>query len=644
MALVSYKGAPQYLFAQVSNANSSVSALNNAATFTGQFEECHHYPCVHISLITDQSGVLYIDFSNDETNVNKTVSYNITAATFTEKLVSVSNRYFRVRFTNNSGANQTYIRLETKLSYKDSIQADDGSGSTHGRILIQGICDNGERHDVSATPEGHLEVDIHGPRNPFGSIHVENQTPIYQSDAVYGLNSGETGQTVVITSGSATVTSANSLFVVSTGTTANSFSELQSRRRLRYRPGQGMISRFTGIFTAGVADSYQLIGPGNSEDGFFFGYKGTSFGIIYRHHGVRETQTLTITTASTTTENITVTLDGVSYSVAVTNSGNIKRTVYEISRGAFGVWGAEPNGATIVFTNISAGDKVGSFSITATTAVGSFAQTKQGVNSTEEFISQSSWNGDTLNGLGHSAVVIDPQKLNVFQVKLQYLGAGAVTFEVEICPDTNNPYWVVVHTFKFPNTLTTSSMGNPAFPFSIIAYSTGSTTNLVTKSASFAGLIEGQKLLQGNRFSYYGQSTAVDAATFRCLFTIRNLRYFGGRANQSVINLLSLSGAMEGNSPATIYILRSAALVGNPSFSQYSSNSCSSVDISATTCTISSNDQIIFSCQVGKNGNFSTDFHDDLNLQPGEQITIAAKSTFGTPSYVSASLNTREDQ
>lgn len=513
-----------------------------------------------------------------------------------------------------------------------------------GKVLIQGVLDNGIKHDVSVTPEGHLEVDLHGPRNPFGSIHVENQTPIYQSDAVYGLNSGETGQTTVIKSGTGNVAVTDSLFVVNTGATVNSLAELQSRRRLRYRPGQGMISRFTGMFTVGVASSYQLIGPGNSEDGFFFGYKGVDFGICYRNRGVRETQTLTITTASTTNENMTVTLDSVAYTVAVTNSANIQRTVYEISRGSFGTWGAEPVGATIVFTNYFAANRTGTFSITAATAQGSFAETKAGAAASEEFIKQSDWNGDTLLGTGHSGVTLNPQKLNVFQIKLQYLGAGAVTFEVEIAPNTNNPYWVDVHTMRFPNTLTTSTMGNPAFPFSILAYSTGSTTDLTVKTASFAGFVEGQKYLQGNRFSYYGQSTAVDASTYRALYTIRNARYFGGRANQSVINLLSISGAMEGNSPATIYILRSATLVGNPNFSQYSTNSCSYVDTSSTTCTIASNDQIIFSCQIGKNGSFDHSFTDDLNMQPGEQITIAARSTFGTPSYVSASLNTREDQ
>lgn len=139
MSLVSYKGSPQYLYAHVSNANSTSVALNNAASFSGQYEECHHYPCVHISVITDQSGVLYVDFSNDETNVNTTASFDVLANTFTEKLVSIKNRYFKVRFTNNSGSNQTFIRMETKLSYKDSIQAADGSGGISGTFAPSGL-------------------------------------------------------------------------------------------------------------------------------------------------------------------------------------------------------------------------------------------------------------------------------------------------------------------------------------------------------------------------------------------------------------------------------------------------------------------------------------------------------------------------
>ena len=38
------------------------------------------------------------------------------------------------------------------------------------------------------------------------------------------------------------------------------------------------------------------------------------------------------------------------------------------------------------------------------------------------------------------------------------------------------------------------------------------------------------------------------------------------------------------------------------------------------------------------------DFLDDFNLRPGETLTLAAQAVTGTATYVSGSLNTREDQ
>ena len=35
---------------------------------------------------------------------------------------------------------------------------------------------------------------------------------------------------------------------------------------------------------------------------------------------------------------------------------------------------------------------------------------------------------------------------------------------------------------------------------------------------------------------------------------------------------------------------------------------------------------------------------EEVTLQPGEWVTLCAKATTGTPSYVTGSINTREDQ
>ena len=180
------------------------------------------------------------------------------------------------------------------------------------------------------------------------------------------------------------------------------------------------------------------------------------------------------------------------------------------------------------------------------------------------------------------------------------------------------------------------------------AYSNGSTTDLAIRAGSFAGFIEGEKILHGNRFSYYAQSTAVTAGAFRALFTVKNGRYYAGRTNQAVINLLSVSGALKHTSPTIFYLIKNGSLVGNPNFTSYATNSCSHWDTSATEVTYSTNDQILWSGHLGDTGDLDHHFNggkaEDLTLQPGEWLTLAAKATTGTPSWATGSINTREDQ
>lgn len=94
--------------------NQTTTPLTNGSTFTGPWE-LNDVDQVMVSCKTDQSGVLYFDFSNDETNVDtfppngKKVSAGIHKFTTAVK----GSRYFRVRFTNDSGSDQTYLRLYT---------------------------------------------------------------------------------------------------------------------------------------------------------------------------------------------------------------------------------------------------------------------------------------------------------------------------------------------------------------------------------------------------------------------------------------------------------------------------------------------------------------------------------------------------
>lgn len=634
----------------------TTSNLGAGATYSsGILELLPTYTHVQTNITADQDGTINIYWYSDAagTDTVRTLSIPFVAAdgykvysapagfgsyveyTFVNGSTPQGDFYYSTTFLTHALSPQL-LNIESPVSSKMVAQMN--------RSVIMGQTDGGQYKNVPVDEKGHLEVALHHPRLPFGSIHTERLTPIFQTDAVYGLNDGQVNYSSTL-SGSVGATDSN--FELSTGTTIYSQATLQSRKRLRYRPGQGVVGRFTSLYTTGVADSYQISGFGHAEDGVYFGYKGATFGILYTNRGVRECRTLTITTGSSTAENVTVTLNGTGYSVAVTNSGNIQRTVWEISQGTYAGWTAFPKDDTIVFVADSAGSKSGAYSLSATTAVGTFASTKVGVAATEQFIQQSDWNGDVCDGTGPSGFNLDPTKGNVYQVGIQYLGYGAITFDIETQTTGNNANFVTVHTLELPNALSTTSFRNPSFPFTMAVYSAGSTTDLTLKAASFAGFIEGDIYLSGNRFSYFNslQST-VDAGSYHCLFTVLNSRYHNGLSSQIVINLLDITASVKHTQPVRFYVIKNGTLVGNPDFSSYSTESNTLVDTAATTVTWSNNSQLVWSGGVGETGDLDHLFGDStkITLQPGEWVTVAARALQNTAAWVSAGLNTREDQ
>jgi hypothetical protein len=503
--------------------------------------------------------------------------------------------------------------------------------------------DSGNEIMLKADAHQHLEISVHKPTNPFGSLNVSELHPIFQHDAVYGINANNILSTV---NASGTAGASDGAFVCTTGTTIYGAGSITSLERAIYRPGQGIVGRFTASFTTPIANSYQIGGFGSPEDGVYIGAVGATNGLLYSTRGAREVQTLTISTKSSTAENMTVTLNGTNFTVAVTNGASTVTTAYEISQGTYTGWRAESIGSTVVFIAQTVGDKTGSFSITASTAIGSFAETRAGVALTEVFVSQSSFNMDTLDGNGPSGLIIDWTKLNVFQVHIQFLGAGACTWFVQHCPEGNDPVWLPFHTFAFPNSRTQTNFRNPTFQFQLTAYSAGSSgTNLTVKCGSFAAFNEGNRSIHGDRYSYINSSTGVGAAVYLPLFTIRNTRYFGGITNQSVIKILDVGASIKHTSPVVIYLFKNATLVGSPNFSQYSSSSISYVDTAATSCTISDNSKLIWSGPLGETGELFHEFNgQEIRVLPGDTITVAARSITGTPAYVVCTLNTKEFQ
>lgn len=75
---------------------------------------------------------------------------------------------------------------------------------------------------------------------------------------------------------------------VDSGSNANGAAIVRTESCLTYTPGIGGVFRVAGIFDTPQENSTQLIGLGDQENGWYFGYDGLQFGICKKNNGVSE--------------------------------------------------------------------------------------------------------------------------------------------------------------------------------------------------------------------------------------------------------------------------------------------------------------------------------------------------------------------
>ena len=645
---------------------STSALLGSGATYSSGVLSLSGYTQVQTDVLSNVDGTVTISFLEDAAGT-------VTLRTLTIPYVGGSGYqmfsapaftpYVKYEFTADA-AGQTSFYFDTKFltqALSGQVLGLDSFVSPSmvanlGRNILVGRTPGNLYQNVGVNGNGHLETTIRSPINPFGSVSVESLTPIFQTDPVYGINPTE----VVATTGlgydpgvappaanSGTNTATGNLFKCSTGTTAYSFATMQSRKRLRYRAGQGVVGRFTALWSAPVASSTVVAGFGSGESGFFFGYNGTAFGILHSTGNVREIQTFTVTAAATVGGAVTFTLADKEYAQTLAASATTTLTANDIASQTYSGWSVEARGDTVIFLANAVGNKTGTFSVTPGTSAltGTYAETLAGSTTTDTWIAQTAWNGDPCDGTGASGFTLDPTLGNVFQIGIAYLGFGPITFEImQTNSAGNSATWVVVHTINAPNSRATTHMNQPTFPFTMAAYSAGSTTDVSVSVGSFAGFVAGQIKRTGPRMTYFN-TTAVSSSTsaYKPIFTIRNDYVYATRANQTVIHLISGAGAVKSTTGLTsFYIIRNATLTG-ATWAAWSTNSSSYVDQTSTACTFSTNQQVVWTGTVSETGQFILAFEDEITIQPGETITLAVRSVTATATCV-GSINTREDQ
>ena len=445
---------------------------------------------------------------------------------------------------------------------------------------------------ISAVVTDSDNVNVTGPNTAFGEVSVAGLTPLVQLQFPYGNNPRLLDTTIGVTGSSASATVANSLLTVATGTVTGSHVRVESVQHAKYHPGQGTLARWTAIFQAsGVATAEAIAGIGNDGDGFFFGYDGPTFGILHRSDGRLEFQTLSITNGATSQSGtITVTMDGAATEVEVSSGDSAQAVVRAIAGTSFNEWNQDAVGTDVVFRSDLASDKTGSFSLVdtdSTGVIGTFAESVAGLSSTDDWIAQTDWNQDNLDGGSDgdnpSGMTLDVATGNVYEVQFQWLGFGEILFSVENPADGR---FIIVHKIGYANTNTVPSLQNPTLPMMLSANNGGSQSNISVQSSSMAAFTEGAIDERNEGINNGAIGTAVGDLTAETpMLCVRNKRIFQNVENRVEWQPLIITFSANGAGAAKFTTLRAVlnpVIGGNPVFTDVATaTSVIEVDTSA---------------------------------------------------------------
>src|SRR5210317_2270755 len=142
-------------------------------------------------------------------------------------------------------------------------------------------------------------------------------------------------------------------------------------------------------------------------------------------------------------------------------------------------------------------------------------------------VSQSSWNGDKLDGTGDSGFTLDETKANILWMDMEWLGVGAVRVGFVI-----NGQFIVCHTFNNANSLTTVYMQTANLPirYEIEATDTLSGSAVLQQICSTC-MIEGGYAPEGVK-QMIGTSqinAGVNLTTANTYYNIATIRIKSGR-------------------------------------------------------------------------------------------------------------------
>jgi len=234
-------------------------------------------------------------------------------------------------------------------------------------------------------------------------------------------------------------------------------------------------------------------------------------------------------------------------------------------------------------------------------------------------ISQSSWNGDKLNGTGASGYTLDPTKATILFMDFEWLGMGSVRVGFVI-----DGKFIVAHTFKNANDLSTVYMQTANLPirYEIETAATLAAGTYTLQQVCSTTLIEGgyqpEGILQSVATASLSGVTLTTAGTF---YNIATIRIKSGRPYAVIVPNGFIASAVS-NSDFEVQLRQNATPSTAFSYTSYSDNIEYDLD---GTKTITGGTIVGRTYLSGKGVSIET-FGDGLNFQYQLGQTIAGVS------------------
>ena len=255
----------------------------------------------------------------------------------------------------------------------------------------------------------------------------------------------------------------------------------------------------------------------------------------------------------------------------------------------------------------------------------------------ENWTFQQDFNIDKIDGSNGTHFAYDPTKGNVFDIQYQWLGYGAITFNIE---DPESGLFIPFHRIKYSNKYTRPSTQFGSNPVHIrVECYEDTAVKPVIKGASLFAYLEGSLVYTGPTFGVSGSNASVGTSSVN-IITLKNETSYFGKTNKIPAKTKGINLSCDGSQPVVFSIIKDAT------FSAPLTYTTTSVDSTVTygaNSSVITGGSILSSFALSKTDSiYISEKEFETFLSPGETVTISAKVASGTSAVV-ATINWLED-